>query len=233
MKEVVKDKILKIGGVTLLFIGIPWIVYLINNKLLGGILSYGIEPRTVEFTQLFGISFSWLFHLNYEHILGNTLGLIMVLPVIALMEKRPYLIIALCTILGGFFTWCFGTSNTSHIGASGMIFALIGFIFSAATVGKAWRYLIPLVLGFSNYWYILSSGLIPQSEVSFAGHFGGLIAGLLLGFLVSKEQNRKNAIINSYKVQKEKKWFEFWKENPEDKWQMKNILKGNKKYKNY
>lgn len=190
MQEILKKRILNILLINVAILGSMWIMFVINNIFLRGALSYGVLPRVVEIGQLFGIAFNWIFHGNYQHILGNTLVLITLLPVIALMEEKPMIVIFSLTILDGFFTWVFGASNTNHIGASGLAFALIGYIISAATIGKAWRYLIPLFLSLGNYWLVISNGLIPQSGVSFAGHFGGFVVGLIFGWLYNSETNQ-------------------------------------------
>jgi hypothetical protein len=190
MNEILKKRILNILLINATILGSMWIMFVINNIFFRGALSYGVLPRVVEIGQLFGIAFNWIFHGNYQHILGNTLVLITLLPVIALMEEKPMIVIFSLTILDGFFTWVFGASNTNHIGASGLAFALIGYIISAATIGKAWRYLIPLFLSLGNYWLVISNGLIPQSGVSFAGHFGGFVVGLIFGWLYNSETNQ-------------------------------------------
>lgn len=205
--------------VTGTFMSAMWGMYVLNNGIFGGALSYGILPRVVEFKQIFGWAFSWIFHANYNHLIGNSVVMVSLLPVIGFMERNPFRVLFSLTMLGSLFTWCLGTANTNHIGASGLIFAMIGYIAAASTVGRNWKYLLPLLTSGGLYWLVVTNGLIPKDGVSFSGHFGGLLAGLILGYFISKNQKEESEkmerINSSYKYtpinREKKKWYQFWK----------------------
>lgn len=217
-------KILKRAGVsallTSLVLGVMWVSYFFVNYI-AGTYGMGVHPRSVGLSEIFGVISSWAYHGSWNHIMANSVGLLTLLPFVGFFEKKPFKVTFLLILLSGFFTWVFGAANTNHIGASGLIFALIGYIAAAGTIGGKFRYLIPLLLSGTSYWYSVKMGLIPQESVSFAGHFGGLIAGFILGFLIPKmqrEQDEKDeALVSQYiksgslnNVQK-KKWYQFWK----------------------
>lgn len=226
-----EQKFFQIITISTFFLGGMWIIFFINNVLLDGSLSYGVHPRTVGIMELFGISFSWIFHGGKAHIVGNTMALITMIPMIAAFERRPWFILWMMVFMSGFITWCLGAPNTNHIGASGLIFAIIGYIFSASIFAKKYQYWIPIFLSGGSYWFSLKTGLIPQQDISFAGHFGGLIAGIILGFWIGCEDkiNKKQLLEKMPKFKppvkavkwsdlaknsrhrKMKSWYMFWK----------------------
>jgi len=50
-----------------------------------------------------------------------------------------------------------------------------------AVFGRRWGYLLACIIMGAGYWLTIKQGLMPQPGVSFAAHFGGLCAGLLIG----------------------------------------------------
>ena len=90
-------------------------------------------------------------------------------------------ILFLLIVGSGAFTWLFG-STAVHIGASGLIFALTGFILVSSIIRKKWLYLLFVALSFSYIWYALYKGLMPQDGVSLSAHLGGLIFGCLSAY---------------------------------------------------
>lgn len=193
------------------FIFVPmWTIFLLNNYVFQNYFNnFGIHPRSFSFFDIISISTSWLLHGSYGHIVGNTAVLFPLLFMICLLEKTPVKYISLLIILSGLFTWLFGMPNSIHIGASGLVFALFGYIISSLLIGKNYLYLIPVALIGYFYSQSIFNGLIPKEEVSFAAHFGGFIGGLIIGSLVHKKQT--NELLYSYKkTLKEKIDSFFW-----------------------
>ena len=159
-------------------VSIPWLVYLIDLFLFVDLRSYGIRPRNIE--GLWGIVFSPFLHANYGHLIANT-GALFVLLFVALAFRRNLTLIALVIIavLGGGLVWVFSDPNTIHIGSSGIIFGLIGFLIFSGIFRREWKALavsvvICLIYGgalFSLFYYI--------PGISWTGHFFGFLAGVL------------------------------------------------------
>jgi membrane associated rhomboid family serine protease len=214
MIDFAKDRVKSILLAYVLIFIPMWTIYFMNHGVLNNMFLniLGVHPRTFEFMEFFGIMGSWMVHDNNNagHILNNSIGLIGLLFFVGLFEKR---IVSLLTVLiatSGISTWVLGAPNSVHIGASGLLFALFGYILSSAFLGKRWIYLIPIVgavayYGLSYYGSFLN-GLKLQDGVSFAAHFGGLLSGCLTGWLYNKEEEK-----TSYKRSKsiKEKWNDF------------------------
>lgn len=176
------------------FVFIPmWSIFVINNIFLNDSLASfgGIHPREFDIHGFIPIFTSWLLHGStgthiYNHILGNSIALVGLLFIIGLIEKNPIKIICLLIVGSGIFTWLLGAPNSVHIGASGLVFALFGYVLSSVLLGKRWIYIIPILFVGGDYFYSLRVGLIPQAGVSFSAHFGGFIAGIVIGYYFGK-----------------------------------------------
>ena len=193
------------------FIFVPmWAVYGLN-WLSGGLINhFGIHPRTFSFFELIGIMFSWCMHADLNHITNNSIGLVGLLFFIGLLEQRVFKLLAVLIITSGLSTWVLGGVHSVHVGASGLLFAMFGYVLSAATVGRKWRYLIPVGIAFFLYGFAyfgsFLNGLAIKEGISFAAHFGGLLSGILTGVYFEKSQETKSYV--RPKTLKEK-WADF------------------------
>lgn len=164
--------------------------YIVGNPL--GYNNYGVRPRTVDFSSFYGVVFGWTMHSNYEHIHNNALTLLQLMLPFVIFEKRPVGMFSLLVLLSGFAVWLTGAPNSVHIGASGVIFALIGYIFTSAWFSNRWLtkivYIVVTLMFGLEYWYVVRQGLIPQEGISFAGHFGGLTSGIIVALVFSRRK---------------------------------------------
>lgn len=171
-------------------LGLILLGYIIGNPL--SYNNYGIRPQTADFASFYGVVFSWTMHSNYEHLYNNVLILLQLMLPFIFFERRPVSMFILLALLSGFAVWLFGASNSVHIGASGVIFALIGYIFTAAWFSNYWltkiAYIIVTLIFGLEYWYVVRQGLIPQEGISFVGHFGGLICGIIVALAFGQKK---------------------------------------------
>jgi len=193
LTEQVKSKSQSIFFVFVLILAPMWMLFLINNVVAGGVLSQfgGVYPRTFSFLGMSGIFTSWMFHADWNHLIGNTQVILSLLLFISVFEKEPFKVIGGLIVASGIFTWLFGASGTMHIGASGLIFAMFGYVFASIVFARRWLYIIALFVMGADYLYCMKAGLIPQAGVSFAGHFGGLVGGILVAYLIGKMSKKE------------------------------------------
>ena len=159
-------------------VGILWAVYLFDMVLPIDLRAYGLRPRSM--TGLWGIAFSPFLHLDLRHLAANT-GALFILLTVSLAFNRKLTIIALLIIVlaGGGFVWAFGKSNTVHIGASGIIFGLIGFLMFIGIFRREWVALLFSVAILFSYGGSLLSLLVYQEGISWSGHFFGFLSGVM------------------------------------------------------
>ena len=161
-----------------IFVAAIWAVFILDLVL--PLERLGLVPRSLF--GLTGIVTMPFLHGNFSHLLSNSLPLVILLGLMVLSRPRPWSTLVLLTLLSGAALWLLGRPAL-HIGASGLIYALMGFLIGA---GILERRLVPaLVALFVGLTYGLSiiGGILPgQKGVSWEGHLLGLLAGAALAW---------------------------------------------------
>ena len=165
------------------FVLLPmWLMFFLNDTVFFGVWNiFGIVPRTLDIGSIIGVFASWTMHGNFSHLLGNSLTLMQILFLFGLFENNAYRTILKLIVASGIMTWIIASPLSIHIGASGLCFAMLGYMIGGAVFAKRWGYLLACIVMGTGYWFTIKQGLMPQQGISFAAHFGGLCAGLLLG----------------------------------------------------
>lgn len=151
--------------------------------------NFGIIPRTTK--GLVGIITSPFLHANFNHIISNTVPLVVFLFILnRFYPKKALLVIFSVTLIGGALVWLFGR-EANHIGVSGLIYGLAAFL---TTNGFVEKKMIPLAisLGVITLYGSMIWGVLPslQSNISWEGHLFGAIAGILISIhLKNKKTN--------------------------------------------
>lgn len=183
--------------VVLVFVGLMWAVYVADLLLPVDLTQWGIVPRTLS--GLVGIPASPFLHGGFGHLLGNTIPLVLLLVLLIGSRADSVSTIAELVLLSGGLLWLVGRNGTSqqavcHVGASGLIYALIAFLIVAGfRERKIVSALVALVVA-GLYGSTLLFGVLPSpsSNVSWDGHLAGAIAGAALAyFTVGKDSEAK------------------------------------------
>jgi membrane associated rhomboid family serine protease len=177
-------------GVPLFFVLFLWFVYWLEIRFGFDFVENGIMPRT--FSGLQGVIFSPFIHSNLEHLYNNSIPLMVLLAALLFFYRKEALgIIVYGILLSGIITWLIGRANY-HIGASGLIYVLVSFIFFKGIQTQYYRLvalsLTVVVLYGGMLWYVFPK---VDETISWEGHLSGLIAGLVLTFYYKKSEFRK------------------------------------------
>lgn len=166
-----------------------WIVYLSNLFLPFDLRAYGIRPRTVS--GLAGIFFAPFLHAGLGHLFSNSLALAPLLLISLSCSRVMTLeVVILIAVLGGGATWLIGTPNTIHIGASGIIFGLIGYLLAFGIFRRELLAFAVSIVVASYYGWALFSLFMVIPGVSWASHFFGFGAGIAVAWLTRNEKWR-------------------------------------------
>jgi membrane associated rhomboid family serine protease len=175
----------------LVLVVVLWAIFLIQvvaARTLGVDLAAwgGVRPR--ELPGLVGVITSHVLHADLAHLVANSLGLL-VLGFVTAGANRSLtgIAITLAALVAGLTAWVFGGAGTAHIGASGIVFGLLGFLVAN---GLFRRGCLPLVIAAGivlSFGSAAISGLIPQEGISWQMHAGGAGGGIIASWLLRRQ----------------------------------------------
>lgn len=169
----------------LLFVLTIWFTFWFQVRVYSGFKSFGIKPLDIE--GLRGVVFSPFIHNNIEHLYNNSIPLfVLSMALFYFYRKISWKVIIYGILLSGFITWCIGRP-ANHIGASGLIYVLVSFIFFKGVFAKHYRLIaLSLIVIFfygSMIWYVFPI----KHGMSWEGHLAGLITGLIFAIVFRKQ----------------------------------------------
>lgn len=151
--------------------------------------SYGIWPHNLG--HIGDILTAPFLHFNWNHIEGNTVPLFVLGFLSAYRGIRKFLLVSLIVALSsGLAVWLFQSSGQLTVGASGLIFGYFGYVLAR---GLFDRNLVDIGVGIAAglaYWYILQVAIPGTPDVSWIGHLGGLVGGVLAGWVLRVRPSR-------------------------------------------
>jgi membrane associated rhomboid family serine protease len=167
-----------------------WVVFWWGIRFQIDIESYGIYPRTLQGIR--GILFSPFIHGNIEHLYNNSIPLLILIAALRFFyREQTFQVLGYGLLLTGLITWVIGRESY-HIGASGLVYVLVSFIFFKGIRSKYYRLvalslMVVLVYG-SLVWYIFPN---VQEGISWEGHLAGLITGFGFAILTKTPEYKK------------------------------------------
>jgi len=168
-------------GYPLAFVLLIWIVFWAEIRFGFDFTRFGVYPRRIE--GLRGVIFSPFIHSDIKHLFHNTIPLfVLSLSLFYFYRKLSWKILFLGILLSGILTWIIGRPSY-HIGASGVIYLLAGFLFFKGIFSKHYRLvalsLIVVFLYGGLLWYIAPI----DPKISWEGHLSGLVSGLFFAII--------------------------------------------------
>ena len=173
-------------GILLLAI---WLVRLVDAIIPYALVDHGLVPRTLNGLQ--GILLMPFLHANFGHVLSNTISLAILLPLLIGLRKRPWTLVVFTSLASATLLWLVGRSH-NHIGASGLVFGLIGLLIvngflRRSLLGVGVAVLVGVIFGGT-----LLSGLMPGGEenVSWDGHLCGFLGGAAIAYFAGEDSKK-------------------------------------------
>ena len=179
--------------IPLIIVALMWLVKVFEASAGVSLSRWGLVPHSVN--GLVGIFTLPFLHSNWEHLLSNTIP-ILVLGT-ALYYCYPTLanrVLLITYLASGLITWCIGRPDTTHIGASALVYGLNLFLIVSGFIrGNRMLIVVSLIMVFlygSFIWGMIPSLAIPQN-ISWEGHLSGALIGVLLAIFLRKEGPQK------------------------------------------
>jgi membrane associated rhomboid family serine protease len=184
-KEKLRSSIILPGSfiVLLWFIRIGETVFSIN------LTHFGVLPN--KLVGLIGIITAPLLHSGYNHLVSNTLPLLFLgAGILYFFPNLAYKVFAGIYIIPGIFVWFFGRP-AYHIGASGMIYGFVSFLFFSGLIRRDTRS-IALALLVTFLYGSMIWGIFPQNNgISWEYHLFGSLTGIACAIIFRKSDPYK------------------------------------------
>jgi len=160
-----------------------WVSYFFSWLL--PLQQFGLVPRTT--LGLIGIFTAPFLHGSLLHLIGNSISFVTFAVVLALLEGNKMLTkVMLMVTIGGVLTWLFGRS-ANHIGASGLIFSIWGYLLLSGWFSRKLKYIV-VSISLMFFYGGLIFGILPgKVGISWEGHLFGFIAGIIVSWLYHRE----------------------------------------------
>ena len=171
-------------------LAVLWAVYF-ASLIWPPLADWGICPRTRG--GLVGILMAPLLHASVLHLTANSMALALLLfAALSYSRGLTTVVIVVTWILGGGLVWVFGKGSLQglpvvHIGASGVVFGLIGFLVFAGIWRRDWRAVVLTVLILFLYGGAIRSLLHVAPGISWSSHVFGFAAGVLTARVTRQE----------------------------------------------
>ena len=162
-----------------------WTVFWFEVRFQINLNHFGIYPRSIQ--GLRGVLISPFLHSSVEHLYNNTIPLAVLSGALVYFYRSISIkVILMGVLISGILTWIIGRESY-HIGASGLIYVLASFIFFKGIFSKHFRLVALSMLVVFLYggllWYIFPI----EAGISWEGHLGGFLTGLLFALIFKTE----------------------------------------------
>ena len=157
--------------------------------------AFGIRPWNL--VGLDGIVFAPLLHASFAHLAANSVPLFVLGTALWASGLRQWIVATVTGwITSGILAWLLTPIHYLVIGASGVIFGWITYLIVRGFLSRRWPHIIlGLVVAFAYGSVLL--GVFPMSTgVSWQGHLGGAVGGILAAWLLfRRERKRQRTVI--------------------------------------
>ncbi len=149
----------------------------------------GIYPRSLH--GLIGLLTAPLIHGDFNHIYFNSIyWLMLATAFFYFFPERAYHYFIVAYFLPGILVWLFARSSF-HIGLSGVIYALVSFLFFVNLLNKDYRMMsvsLAIIFLFSG----MIAGIFPKDvHISWESHLAGVLTGIGLAIIEALRIHKK------------------------------------------
>lgn len=168
---------------TLYILAAMWIGFFIQALPFFNTSHWGIIPRFTG--SLKGILTAPLMHGDWAHLISNSAPMaVLGMMLFYFYRKIAWMSFGLIYLLCGFAVWMFARGSSVHIGASGVIYGLVAFIFWNGIFRRDLKSIILLLIVTLLYSGMMFGILPNQPGISWESHlFGGLV-GILVAYVM-------------------------------------------------
>jgi len=159
-----------------------WLIKIVEALIGARLYKYGILPG--QLSGLMGVVWAPLIHSSFSHLLANTAPLLILGTALLYGYPKSAKIVVPAIYIGtGLGVWLFAR-QTYHIGASGLTFGFMFFVFTIGAIRWDRRAIALSMVVFLLYGGMIW-GIFPNEPgISYESHFFGAMIGIILAILL-------------------------------------------------
>ena len=159
-----------------------WLIKIVEALIGARLYKYGILPG--QLSGLMGVFWAPLIHGSFSHLLANTAPLLILGTALLYGYPKSAKIVVPAIYIGtGLGVWLFAR-ETYHIGASGLTFGFMFFVFTIGAIRWERRAIALSMVVFLLYGGMVW-GIFPNEPgISYESHFFGAMFGIILAILL-------------------------------------------------
>ncbi len=167
-----------------LFALMLWIVKLCESMLGVSLSNMGVFPQTLS--GLFGIIAAPLIHGSFQHLLSNTLPVLLLGSMLIYGYPRSrWWVLTIVWIASGLMVWLFARQSY-HIGASGITHGVFFYLLAVGILRRDKRSSVLLTVAFFMYGTMIWSVFPQEPGISYEYHSAGALSGIVCALLFRK-----------------------------------------------
>jgi len=165
----------------LIFVVIVWASFLLQLLVGPEMTQLGLRPRSAE--GLLGLLTTPLLHGSFAHLLSNSMPLFIgIVAILFLYPNSSLRVLPILYLGSAALAWVFARSSV-HIGASGLVYGLLTYVFLAGLLRRDLRSVVVSLM----VWFFYGSmvwGVLPLAErTSWELHASGFLLGVLTAWV--------------------------------------------------
>jgi membrane associated rhomboid family serine protease len=165
------------------FVALLWFIELLNLALGVGPDDFGVRPRSVA--GLAGIVFAPLVHADFGHLFANSPPLVVAGTAMLYLYPRSSLRVLPAVYFGpGVAVWLLAAGGSSHLGASGLVYGMVAYIFVAGLIRRDRRAIAASLLVSFMYGALVWGVLPIRLGISWQTHLAAALIGVALAIVL-------------------------------------------------
>lgn len=165
--------------IALAFIAVLWAVDFFNVVLGLDLQRFGVRPR--ELAGAAGILLAPLLHAGFSHLISNSVPLFVLGTGMLYLYPNSALKVLPAVYLGpGIAVWLFGAASSVHIGASGLVYGLVAYVFAAGLIRRDRRAIAASMLVYFLYGTLVWGVLPIRPGMSWETHLVAALIGVIM-----------------------------------------------------
>jgi membrane associated rhomboid family serine protease len=183
--ERARDNFRLAARLSLGFVALLWLIPLLGWGL--ELERFGVRPR--QWIGLPGILVAPLLHADFVHLIANTLPvLVLGTTMLQLYPTAAFRVLPAVYLGPGIAVWLFARGGV-HVGASGLVYGLVAYIFVAGLIRRERRAIAASLLVAFMYGALVWGVLPIRHGVSWETHLAAALIGVLLAIVLRHRDN--------------------------------------------